>query len=78
VGRYALATNFVLTVTREGDRLMIQGTGQAKIEILPESETRFFINGSDAMINFMKISNGSVTQLILQQGGSEMSAGRIK
>jgi CubicO group peptidase (beta-lactamase class C family) len=78
VGRYALATNLVLTVTREGDRLMIQGTGQAKIEILPESETQFFINGSDAMINFMKISNGSVTQLILQQGGSEMSAGRIK
>jgi CubicO group peptidase (beta-lactamase class C family) len=77
-GRYALATNLVLTVTREGDRLMIQGTGQAKIEILPESETRFFINGSDAMINFMKISNGSVTQLILQQGGSEMSAARIK
>jgi CubicO group peptidase (beta-lactamase class C family) len=78
VGQYALAPNFVLTVTREGDRLMIQGTGQAKIEILPESESRFFINGSDAKINFIKIPNGSVTQLVLQQGGSDVSAGRLR
>jgi CubicO group peptidase (beta-lactamase class C family) len=78
VGQYALTPDFVLTVTREDDKLMIQGTGQAKIEILPESETRFFTNGSDAMINFMKISSGSVTQLILQQGGNDISAGRIR
>jgi CubicO group peptidase (beta-lactamase class C family) len=77
VGRYALAPNFILTVTREGDRLMIQGTGQAKIEILPESGTRFFMNGSGAKIDFMKTSNGSVTQLILQQGEGGISFGRI-
>jgi len=78
VGRYTLAPNLILTVTREGDRLMIQRTGQAKIEILPESETRFFMNGSSTKIDFMKTPNGRVIQLILQQGGGGISLGKIK
>jgi hypothetical protein len=77
VGRYTLASNFVLTVTKDVDRLMIQGTGQAKIEILPESEKVFSIKGSDTKINFIKISNGRATQLILQQGGRDIPAVRI-
>jgi CubicO group peptidase (beta-lactamase class C family) len=77
VGRYTLAPNFVLTVTKDVDRLMIQGTGQAKIEILPASETVFSIKGSDTKINFIKIANGRATQLILQQGGRDIPAARI-
>jgi hypothetical protein len=77
VGRYTLAPNFVLTVTKDVDRLMIQGTGQAKIEILPESGKVFSIKGSDTKINFIKISNGRATQLILQQGGRDIPAARI-
>ena len=34
-----------LTITREGDRLITQATGQAKIEIFPESETDLLPQG---------------------------------
>jgi CubicO group peptidase (beta-lactamase class C family) len=74
VGQYLIAKTNVLTVTKEGDRLMIQGPGQAKIEMLPESETQFLVSGSGAKIHFRKNPDGHVAQLILQQGGLDVAA----
>lgn len=74
VGQYQIVRSFALIVTREGDRLMIQGTGQDKIELLPESETRFFVNGLDAEITFAKGLSGDAAELILQQGGRDIPA----
>ena len=54
VGQYELAPGFILTVTREGDRLMTQATGQEKIEIFPLSETEFFPKVVDARIRFVR------------------------
>jgi CubicO group peptidase (beta-lactamase class C family) len=78
VGRYALTPNFILAVTKEGDRLMIQGTGQAKTELLSGSETQFFTSGSSATIHFVKIPGGRVTQIILQQGGRDIPVARVQ
>jgi len=77
-GRYEVTSDIVLVVTREGDRLMIQGSGQAKVEILPESQTRFFAEGLDTVINFVRNPQGNAAQLVLQQSGREISAPRIK
>jgi CubicO group peptidase (beta-lactamase class C family) len=77
VGRYALSPDFVLTVTKEGDRLMIQGIDQAKTELFPRSKSQFFTNRYEATINFMKTSNGRVTQLILQQGGRDIPVEKV-
>ena len=77
VGEYQLAPNFILTVTREGDRLMTQATGQGQVEIFPESETRFFPKVIEAKITFVKDESGKVTHLILQQNG-EHKAMKIK
>ncbi|MCL4819563.1 MAG: beta-lactamase family protein [Vicinamibacteria bacterium] len=76
-GRYELAPNFVLTVTREGDRLMTQATGQAKVEVFPAAETEFFLKVVDAQITFLRGSDGQVDRLILRQGGREMPARRL-
>jgi CubicO group peptidase (beta-lactamase class C family) len=78
VGEYELGPGFVLTVTREGDRLMTQATGQQKIEIFPVSETEFFPKVVDARILFVRGADGKVGQLILKQGGRDMPAKRIK
>src|SRR5687767_2789037 len=40
VGQYELNPNFIFTMTREGDSLMTQATGQPKFELFPESETK--------------------------------------
>jgi Domain of unknown function (DUF3471) len=41
VGNYQLAPNFILRVTRDGDRFLAQATGQGQVEIFPESEHDF-------------------------------------
>jgi CubicO group peptidase (beta-lactamase class C family) len=77
VGQYQLAPTFILTVTREGDRLMTQATGQGKIEVFPESDTKFFLKVVDAQITFVKDDSGKVTHLILHQGGRDQKAIRM-
>jgi hypothetical protein len=75
-GAYELAPTFVLTVTREGDHLMSQATGQQKFEIFPSSETEFFYKVVDARITFVKGPDGQVDLLILHQNGRDMAAKR--
>jgi CubicO group peptidase (beta-lactamase class C family)/uncharacterized protein YneR len=68
VGRYEIAPGFSITVSREADRLMVQATGQDKIEICPESSTSFFLKDVDARIEFVQDAGGTVTGLVLHQG----------
>ncbi len=77
VGRYELAPGFVLTVTREGDRLMTQATGQQQVEIFPASDTEFFPKVIEARITFVRGPDGEVDRLILRQGGRDMPARRL-
>ena len=55
---------------------MTQATGQSKIPVFAESETRFFPRLVDAMIEFVKDADGKVTRLILRQGGRETKGAR--
>lgn len=77
-GAYELAPGFVLTVTREGDRLMTQATGQQKFEVFPSSETEFFLKVVDARISFVKGPDGQVDLLVLHQAGRDLPAKRKK
>lgn len=78
VGEYELEPGFVFTVTREGDRLMLQATGQGKAELFPTSETKFFPKVVRADITFFKDAAGLVTHLVLNQNGRQMNAKKIK
>ena len=73
VGRYELAPNFILTISKEGDRLMAQATGQPPFELFPSSETKFFLKAVDAQITFVRDEAGKVTHLILHQGGDRQA-----
>ena len=77
-GDYELGPNFILTVTREKNQLITQATGQGKIEIFAETETKFFVKVMDAQIEFVKGESGKVEKLILTQGGRKMDAKKIK
>jgi CubicO group peptidase (beta-lactamase class C family) len=77
VGRYQLSPTFILTVTREGDRLMTQATGQSKLEVFPESETKYFLKVVDAQLTFVKDEGGSVIHVILHQGGKDQKAAKM-
>lgn len=77
VGQYELRPDFIITMTREGDSLMTQATGQPKFELFPESETKFFLKAVDAQVTFVKDDKGAVTHLILHRG-EDQKAKKIK
>jgi D-alanyl-D-alanine carboxypeptidase len=75
-GTYRLAPDFEIRITRDGDRLHAQATGQQRLAILPESATRFFFEEVDAVVEF-HFDGDTVTALTLHQGGRSMVAPRI-
>lgn len=76
VGYYLLAEQ-VFLVTREGDLFFSQLPGQPRVQLYPESSTKFFAKVVHAQISFVLDPQGRATALILHQGGQEQSAKRI-
>ena len=76
-GEYEVRPGFVLTFSREGEKFWAQATSQSRLEIFPESETTFFLEEVDAQITFVKNASGTVTHLIMHQGG-DVEAKKIK
>lgn len=76
-GQYQIMPNVILTISNEAGHLMAQATGQPKVELFPESETKFFLKVVDAKVTFVKDAAGNVTHLVLHQGG-EQEAKKIK
>jgi CubicO group peptidase (beta-lactamase class C family) len=77
VGAYQLAPNFVLTVTREANRLFVQATGQPKFEIFAEAATEYFLKAVDAQLSFVTNAAGQATAVILHQNGAHVTGQRI-
>jgi CubicO group peptidase (beta-lactamase class C family) len=72
-GTYELRSGFDLVVTVENGQLITQATGQGKVPVYAESETKFFPL-FPAEIEFAKDDQGKVTSLILHQAGHDMKA----
>lgn len=77
-GQYEYAPGMRDTVTREGDRLLIQSTGQGREEVFPENETTFFGRRQPWRMIFIKDGHGQVTSLIFRQDGQDLVARRIR
>ena len=77
VGRYALAPTFTLTVTRDGDRLMVQATGQENFPVFPLGDDQFFYRVVEAKLHFQRDADGDVKGVVLHQGGRAMPAARL-
>ena len=69
VGVYQLAPNFAITVTRQGNTLYAQATGQPQFQMFAEAPTEFFLKVVDAQVSFEKDASGKVVRLILHQNG---------
>jgi hypothetical protein len=78
VGRYQLAPNFIMNVTRDGGHLYTQATGQPRFEIFAESTHDFFVKDFDAQLTFVADANGRATSVVLHQGGRDAPANRIE
>lgn len=73
-GRFELRPGFVIELSRDGDKFFGQATGQRKFELMPVSNTAFYVKEVDAEIRF---NNGN-DQLVLLQNGRELPGARLK
>ena len=77
-GRYELAPGFDLTISREGEQLFLQVTGQPKFELFPSAEREYFLKVVDAKVTFADAVEGRVPSLVLHQNGRAMPAKRVE
>lgn len=73
VGQYQLGPNAIMTMSREGGRFYSQLSNQPKVEIFPESETKFFLKVVDAQLTF----TADASQMTLHQNGRDVVAKRM-
>ncbi|MEO1485222.1 MAG: serine hydrolase [Bacteroidota bacterium] len=76
IGTFNLFPNFDIVFTLEDGKFISQATGQGKMEIFAETETKFFSKQIDAQIEFMANESGSFDSFILYQAGQEMKGTR--
>lgn len=72
VGEYVLAPKISMMITRDGDRIFGQLTGQPAFPLYAESATRFSLKIVDAQLEFEVDAAGNVTGLILAQNGRRL------
>lgn len=70
--------NTLLNVMADGGRLFVQAAplGSERIELLPESDTKYFITIADMTFTFVRDESGKVTELIFQPPRGEPVKGK--
>jgi CubicO group peptidase (beta-lactamase class C family) len=78
IGRYQVSDTFGLSVTRDGNRLYIQATGQPRAELFAEGDDRFFLRVVNGEVLFQTDASGRARALSLAQGGKTATALRVR
>ncbi|MEO8042738.1 MAG: serine hydrolase, partial [Acidobacteriota bacterium] len=78
VGEYQVNAKLILTITKEGDKLFAQMTGQPKLQLEVVSDAQFTITEVKANITFQKDETGNVISLLLSQGTRTADAKKIR
>ncbi len=74
-GRYELSVvpGFVLTFSRDGDRIYTQATGQPEVDLTATSDSTFSLVGVQADITFHRNEDGTADSLTLHQNGDHIA-----
>ncbi|MDP3072319.1 MAG: serine hydrolase [Opitutaceae bacterium] len=78
LGQYRYGPSAVMTVTRDGDAVFAQLTGQPRLSIYPKSATDYEWRVVAAKVSFAKDAEGKVTKAIHTQNGQTFEAPKIK
>jgi len=72
VGKYELSPDLIITITKTGNQLKTQLTGQSEILIFAKSNNVFNLKDVEAQLTFNSNDDGQVESVTLLQGGQEM------
>jgi len=79
VGEYEMESGPTLTFRRASTGLaVLPPGGQQQIALASRSETRFSVPGGGPIFEFQLDDDGTVTGLIMEQGGQRMTATRVR
>jgi uncharacterized protein len=79
VGQYRLVEDpdLVISFWREGDKIFLQNSlRRTRIEIFPESETKFFPKAVEGTLTFVRDSQGNLS-VILHENGADQTGKKI-
>jgi len=76
-GEYEIEPNLLLAITKEGSNLFGKLTGQQRVQLHPETQSKFFLKEADVQIEFIRDDKGQVTGLVIYEGG-EHKAKKVK
>lgn len=76
-GFYRLGDNAVFSVTRVGDQLITQSTGNRPVPVYARSRTTFAAKGTDGQITFVMGAGGESVSLVSRQSGRDLAMPRI-
>ncbi|HKP76687.1 MAG TPA: DUF3471 domain-containing protein, partial [Longimicrobiaceae bacterium] len=79
VGEYSLSADESLFVTQQDGELFVHWTSYTEeTRIVPETENRFFMEGTDADFTFTRDAAGAVTGVVARFGDSESPGRRVR
>ena len=67
VGEYVASSSMSLTITRQGDQLFAQTSGQDPLPIYPMSDNRFYYRAITGEVSFWPGSDGKIVRMVLHQ-----------
>jgi Domain of unknown function (DUF4440)/Domain of unknown function (DUF3471) len=76
-GRYEQDNGLFVTITVDGDHLVLQVDGRPKLPLSAESNTRFSLPGGAGVVTFAKAADGGVTYE-MQRAGANVIKGTRK
>jgi predicted esterase len=77
-GTYAIPDGPRVRVYREGNRLMGAQEGQGPGELVPESETEYFVIGESVRLAFEKDATGKAVAMVVKVPGRDIRAKRVE
>jgi CubicO group peptidase (beta-lactamase class C family) len=79
VGVYELSSDVAFTVSRDGNKLMLQQGGEPKKnELAATSPTSFIAKGQDFTVTFVAEPSGAVTKMVLDTGSDKIDLSKKK
>jgi hypothetical protein len=75
VGNYNTTDNNMVTITKENDKLIVQGANLPPFQLLPASETEYFVREANARLTF-KVSGEKADTILINMAGNEIIATR--
>lgn len=77
-GKYEIQPGVIIDVYADSGKLMVKAPDGARLQLLPLSNSDYFIEVADIQITFGKIENGKVDKLTVHQNGRDSEAKKIE